>query len=122
MTDKLSRNQYKALKALLQCPSVAAAARSCGLGERTLWRYLEGSAFRAELSKQQDGLVAAVTASLVGLGGDAVTVLHEALTDKNTSVNIKTRVARDWLAQMGKSVELADLAHRLDVLEETLGQ
>jgi len=118
MAEELSVNQKRALRALLTCPSISQASRECGLGRRTLWRYLGQPEFRAALSKEQDALVGATTAALVGLSGDALAVLQEAMTGEDVPIGIKTRVARDWVSQMRKGVELADLAERVAALEK----
>lgn len=50
MTDseRFSARQHQALRALLEHPTISAAAASCGLSERTIGRYLEDAGFRAE--------------------------------------------------------------------------
>lgn len=116
----LSANQKKALTALLSHPTVAKAAESCGLGTRTLTRYLADETFKAELWKRQDAIVSSVTAALVGLAGDAVAALRDILESKNASDSVKVRAALGWLAQMRQSVELADLVDRIGRLEKVL--
>lgn len=118
--DRLSTNQRKALKALLECSTIRAAAEDCGLGEATLYRYLRDPLFKAELRARQDGIVSSVTAALVGLAGDAVEALKSILASKDASDAVKVRAALGWLAQMRQSVELADLAERVTALEQTL--
>ncbi|MDY6876794.1 MAG: hypothetical protein SWK90_11425 [Chloroflexota bacterium] len=116
--DRLSTNQRKALKALLECSTIRAAAESCGLGEATLYRYLRDDTFKAELRKRQDGIVSSVTAALVGLAGESVKTLRDILDSKTASDSVKVRAALGWLAQMRQSVELADLAARVEALEQ----
>ena len=117
MTDELNGNQRKALDALLATPSVAAAARRCGLSERTIWRYLQGETFKAELHKRQDQTIAATTAAIVGLSGKAIEALRDLLTDPETPPSVKARVALGWLQRSRDAVRLDDLAQRVAELE-----
>lgn len=116
----MNKNEKKALIALLTHPTVAEAATAAGLGHRTVARYLADPAFKTELSKRQDALVASVTSSLVGLAGKAIATLRDILEDKEASASVRARVALGWLAQMRQAVELADLAERIAKLEEVV--
>jgi AcrR family transcriptional regulator len=120
MTNKLSANQKRALDALLNTASVAAAARHCGLSERTIWRYLSDDTFKSELRERQDKTIAATTAALVGLSGKAVEALRDLLQDALTPPSVKARVALGWLREKREAVELADLARRVGDLERAL--
>lgn len=118
--DRLTTNQRKALKALLECSTIRAAAEDCDLGEATLYRYLRDDTFKAELRKRQDAVVSSVTAALVGLAGEAVAALRDILESKSASDAVKVRAALGWLGQMRQSVELADLSERVSRLEEQI--
>jgi len=120
MADELNANQKRALEALLTTPSVAAAARICGLAKRTIWRYLGDDQFKRELRERQDLALSSVTTGLVAGGGLANVALWEILHDPGTSPSVKARVALGLLAAMGKSVELADLADRVAALEQNI--
>ena len=117
----LSANQKKAITALLSEPTVRDAAKAAGLGERTMYRYLSNPTFKAELRQRQDEILAATTAALVGLAGDAVATLRGVLQDKDASASVKVRAALGWLAHTQKTVELDDLAARIAALEERIG-
>ena len=117
----MNTNQKRAVEALLTTPTVSAAARACGLSDRTIWRYLANEEFKAELRKRQDEAVTAVTAALAGLTGDAVQALHDLLTDGETSASVKARCALGWLAERRKAIELDDLAARVAALEQKMG-
>lgn len=116
---ELSVNQRKAIKALLAAPSVAAAARQCGLSDRTLWHYLEDDTFKAELREMQDKATVALAAGLAGLSGEAVQALHDLLTDAKTPASVKQRAALGWLRETRQTVELGDLVERVKKLEDT---
>jgi len=116
----LNRNQQNALGALLTTPSVAAAARVCGLSERTIWRYLGDPEFERALRQRQDSETRALTAALVGLSGRAVKALRDLLTDPETPPSVRARAALGWLRERRQAVELDDLAQRVGRLEELL--
>lgn len=118
--SELSANQKRALVALLTCPSVAAAAEAVGLSERTLYNYLANDVFKTELRKRQDQAIAATTAALVGLSGEAVKVLRDILADPDATNAVKCRVALGWLREKREAVELQDLAARVSALEEQI--
>jgi hypothetical protein len=117
----LGANRRKAITALLACATIKEAAKRCGLGERTLTRYLADPAFKAELSRRQGAILASVTASLVGLSGEAVAVLREVLRDPDASHAVKVRAALGWLRERRDSIELQDLAERVGELERQIG-
>ena len=117
----LSRNEMKAIRALLTEATIKDAAKAAGLGERTINRYLRDPDFRAELRRRQDEIIAATSAALVGLSGDMVAELHRIVHDENASASVKARVALGWLQQARDTVELHSLAERVAALEERLG-
>lgn len=114
----LRTNQRKAIAALLSEPTIRAAAKAAGLGERTIHRYLGDAAFKTELRKRQDQLLSAMTAALVGLSGEAVETLRALLESGDTSASVKARVALGWLRELHRTLELQDLAERVTALEE----
>ena len=75
----LSANQKKALSALLRCTSVRGAAAACGLGERTLHRYLGSELFKAKLRARQDEILAGTVASLTTVASEGISKLGDAL-------------------------------------------
>jgi len=120
MTE-LSANQKKALEALLTTPSVAAAARRCGLGTRTVWRYMADDGFKAELRERRDLALTSVTTGLIVGSSHASEALWAILYDPEASRSVKARVAATLLREMGKSVQLEDLTDRVAALEELAG-
>ena len=113
----LSANQKRAIVALLNCPMIGEAAKAAGLGERTLGRYLADPDFRAELRSRQDQTLAAATAALSGLAGEAVGTLAGVMGDGEASPAVRVRAAAVILAERRKVAELDDLAERVAVLE-----
>jgi len=119
--SELNANQKKALAALLSEPTVKSAAERCGLSERTVYYYLADETFGAELRARQDAILSSVTASLVGLSGEAVRVLREVLSDPKATASVKVRASLGLLQNTRATVELADLVDRVSRLEEKIG-
>ena len=118
---QLSANQRKAVIALLNSATIRAAALACGLCEKTVSRYLADPDFRAELRKRQDEALAAATAALSGLAGEAVGTLAGVMGDDEASPAAKVRAAAVILAERRKVAELDDLAERVAALEQAQG-
>jgi hypothetical protein len=108
--------QQQALRALLERPTIAAAAESCNLSERTLFRYLEDEDFRAEYRRLRARLVEEVVADLQKGGVEAVGVLRRNFEAESESAQL--RAARTVLEFMLRGTELVDLEARLAALEE----
>ena len=118
MKRVLNRNKLRAIEALLACPTVAEAARMCGLTERTLHNYLSDKEFKAELSKHQGEVVRAGTAALVGLSSESNKVLLELLTDGTVPASVRARVALGIKQHIANALELQDIIERLEALED----
>ncbi len=118
----LNANQSKALAALLTSTSVSEAAAACGLGERTIYRYLSDETFRQELRNRQDETIGAAAAALAGLTGKAIKTLHDLLNDKKASHNIKLRAALAILQEGRRTAELDGLIERMREIEAIIAQ
>ena len=111
----LSRNQRKALAAILAHGTIAEAARACGLSYRTLTYYLADDAFTAELHKRQDAILAGVVARMTTLAGAGMAQLEGALgvLDAHTRASIEPFVKLDgrggWSVDLGKAKEAGAL-------------
>lgn len=121
MSDfELSRNQKRAIRALLESPSIRAAASACALSERTLYSYLADPPFAAALRKEQDRLTTATTAALAGGAGQALETLAEVMCDRDASPSARVRAAVSWLKAWRDAVEIDDLTTRIERLEAML--
>ena len=116
----LSRNQQRALTALLTEATVSAAAHRCGLSEATLYRYQRDPSFRAALTEAQGSLLAVATARLAGLLGAALDVLG--LDLQGHDARFRLDAARVVLAHYPRLAALGSFEERLAVLEQRLGE
>ena len=114
--DSLSVRQKRAVVALLQSTSIKEAASVAGIGEKTMYRYLNDDAFRAELHAQQDAALAAAAAALAGMMGDALATLRDTLQDDDASDSVKVR-ATQIIVDERRMIELVALARDVRQLE-----
>lgn len=117
---KLTTRQHSALNALLHKPTITAAAAECGLGARTISRYLSNADFRAELQRRQAAILTATTAGLVSYSGAALNALLSVLGDKRATNAERISAARALFTWMEKRIEVADLVERMERIEALL--
>lgn len=117
---KLSRKQGKALAALLAQPSVNKAAQAAGVGERTLWRWLQADDFKEAYRKARSQLVSHAIAHLQAGMGDAVRTLKEIIADKNASPSVRVSAAKAMIDFGLKGIEIEDLEFRVSELEKRI--
>lgn len=117
LTDSLSPEQEAAVVALLNETSVARAAAACGVGERTLYRWLDepqfGEAYRKarrENFKQAMGIAQKYAPTALG-------VLVTIATDPRISAGARVSAAAHVARFSRESIELDDLAARVQALE-----
>ena len=112
-----TRNQKRALNALLVEPTVEAAAEATGVSRSTLFVYLAQPDFKTALRMRQDAAVAGVVAGLSGLAGTAVEVLRAAMEDQDAPAATRVRAALGVLDHLAKLTTLHDLEDRIAALE-----
>ena len=116
--QELSRNEVKALQALLSQPTIARAAEQAGLSERSLCRYMSTDRFRGALKEQQDAMLSSITSSLLSLSTRALETLAAVLGDETATPASKTRAALGVLQHTREMAQLHELQQRLIYLEE----
>ena len=113
----LTRGMQRAIPALLESNTVAEAAETAGLGERTIYRYLNDPAFKAELRRRQAQILDQTVATMVGGRAQALAALREAMTSDAASFSEQIRAAHYWLGHTQDAVELDVLVRRIEKLE-----
>ena len=116
--DKLSRTQEKAIAALLSTRTIGEAAKTCGVNDATMWRWLQLPDFAAAYRAARRQVVERAVSELQAACGEAVETLKRNLHCENPAVEI--RAAQIILEQAIKGVELIDLQERVERLEETI--
>lgn len=115
--DNLSPAQEQALVALLNEPTVLKAAQVCGVGERTIHRWLDEPDFSAAYRKARREVFAQAVALSGRYASLAVHTLAQVMADKAAPVSARVSAASSMLKFARESIEMDDLAVRLEALE-----
>jgi hypothetical protein len=113
----IGRKRELAITALLNAPTIAKAAESLGLHERTLRLWLANPEFVAAFRQAKRELMEAATLHLQRGMMDAVLKLRKLLGSRNEGVRLRAAVA--ILTLSNKAVE-DDIIERLAAVEEKL--
>lgn len=120
--EKLGRKQEDAIAALLSQRNIEEAARACGVGARTLIRWLKLPEFGNEYRKARREVVQQAIARLQQATGAAGTVALKLLTDPNVPAAVRLRAAEFVFAHAIKGIEVEDIEVRLAALEQATPQ
>lgn len=115
--DSLTRNQRRAIPALLASRTIEEAAGKAGLDKRTLYRYLRDEGFRAALGQAEADAINTAARRLIAEGGDALDVLGDLMRHAE-SESVKRLAASDWISNILRWQELVVLSARVNDLEE----
>ncbi|MFP5260889.1 MAG: transposase family protein [Blastocatellia bacterium] len=116
----LTRRQELALSSLLSKPTMKEAAEAAGIGETTLWRWLQIKGFHTAYMKARRESVKQGIARLQNATGEAVTVLQEIMSDKESPRSVRVTAAKAIIEYSIKAVEIEDLAQRVEELEAVM--
>lgn len=116
-TTVLTAKHYNAIAALLSEPTVRKAAEVAKVPERTLYTWLKRPAFAAEYRAARREATAQAQARAQQYSSSMVGVLVSIAADTRKSAAARTTAASKVIDIAIKSVELDDLAARLDALE-----
>jgi hypothetical protein len=119
-SDVLSKNQLKAVEALISYDTVADAAKACGLGRDTLYRYMRDPLFDGELRKAKRTMVDQAVTSLQRSCKDAAAALADICKDKDSPPSARVAAAREILGQTMRALEIEGIEERLKSLEDRL--
>lgn len=116
-SDGLTPKQELAVAALLNEPTVARAAVAVGVNDRTLYRWLEEPAFRrAYRSARREAFGHAVSLAQ-RYAPLAVQTLTRICADEKAAAATRVAAAVALLKVTRESIELDDLAERVEALE-----
>jgi hypothetical protein len=116
----LTTAQEKAILALLDEPTVDRAAKAAGVGRRSLYRWMDDPDFsKAYRKARRESFSQAMSASQK-YAPVAVQVLAKIMTDATLSVSARVSAATALLKFSRESIELDDLATRVDDLERSM--
>ena len=114
----LGRKQEDAIAALLVQRSVEEAARTCGVGTRTLLRWLKTPEFDKAYRTARRAAFGQAVARLQQAGSAAATTLLKTMIDTTTSASVRVRAAEAILHHAAKAIEIEDIDARVAELEQ----
>jgi uncharacterized protein (UPF0147 family) len=119
-TARLRREQ--AMEFLARGLPPADVAAQLGVSLRTLRRYLEDGQILTELRRAQTERIEALLRASLQVAPQALLTLHEVAADPNAEEHARVAAARAVITQAVHLFETADLARRVERLEEIADQ
>ncbi len=117
---KFPRKRQEAIAALLTEPTIREAAKTAGVGEKTLGRWLQDEDFCQSYREAKRQVVQQAVTRLQQISGEAVEALRGVMTDDTKPPSSRVAAARIVLDMALKSVELEDLEARVEALEKKI--
>jgi hypothetical protein len=109
-------NTEKVLIALLETSSVREAAKVSGIGEATIYRFLQDKEFLSEYRNARRQTVESAIAQMQNAASEAVERLKELQYCENPAV--AARCAQIIFENSVKGMETIDILERLEILED----
>lgn len=113
----LKPKQRQAIVALINCPTIAEAARQLNIAESCIYSWLQHDHFKQELEHQRNAIIAEATAKLKANTVKAADALANLLESNNEMV--KRGAANDILNHVSKFKEIVEFEERLSKIEKT---
>ena len=119
MSQKITRNQRKAVASLLKYKTIGEAAEAVGINPRTLHRWLGDPGFRLVLSQAEGEAIDLITRRLLVMGDKALDSIEGVLDCPDQPGASNRRLAAlAILGQLLKLRELRNIESRLTDLEK----
>lgn len=115
---ELNPRQRKIMTYLLCCRTVKEASQKAGIRLATVFRWLKGPSFKAELDRLREEVISDVVDRLKVHCMQATDVLVDLMESENEV--IRRGSANDILNHTHTFVEMRELAMRLDAVEKTI--
>jgi len=121
MSEKITRNQRKAIAALLEYPTIEQVAEAIGVNPRTVYRWLDDADFRLALSQAEGEALDRVTRRLLILADKAIDAIEHVIDNPQyEGASNKRLAAQAILDQVVKLRELRNIEARLADLEKAV--
>ena len=114
----LTRKQTKAIIALLDHRTVGEAAEAVGVGQSTLFRWMQDEKFQRYFRDAKKRVVDQSISRIQQVSGQAVETLRKIMTDDNMPASSRVACAKTILDMSIKAIELENLEVRVKSLEE----
>jgi hypothetical protein len=119
MKDLKTAKIAAAVMAIIQEPTLKAAAEKAGISETTLWRWQQNPEFAKMLSDAKSTLLEAGIAKLQKNLTGAIDTLVEVMKDKAAAEASRVSAARFIVEATIGETKLSKIAERLDELEKS---
>jgi len=115
--EPITARQRNAIRALMQSRSNGEAAKTAGIGERTLYRWLSEPLFRQAL-QDAENQAADMTARRLATGTRlALDVLVTIMESEAAGDTLRLQAAKAWLENYHRARDDGDLDRRITALE-----
>lgn len=116
--SKLTAKQEAAISALLSSSTIKDAAKLAGVGEATIFRWLQQQDFQTAYREARKQSVNHAIAQLQRACSEAVGTLRAVMKDEASPPSSRVSAAKAVLETSIKAVELEELIGRVEELEE----
>jgi len=118
--DTLAGGRARFVAAMLESPTITAAADTAGISRNTAHRWIQEPEVRAAIRQAQGAMLDKLTANIGAAVGEAVKALRDVVTDTNAQPAARVGAARTLATLYPTYVELGSVLARLDALEQAL--
>jgi len=116
---KFGRKQEDAIAALLTQRNVEEAARTAGIGTRTLLRWLQIPEYQKAYREARRAAFSQSIARLQQGASAAATTMLKLMIDTNTPASVRIRAAECVMNHATKAIEIEDVEARVSELERS---
>lgn len=116
----MTPKQEKFLAALLESPTIGAAASAAGVSDATGKRYLKDAEFAEAFRDARRAVVAHSFTGLQSACSNAVATLCAVCEDTEATASSRVSAAKTILEMSVRAVEIDDLGARVEMLEAAL--
>jgi hypothetical protein len=118
--DHVSRKQERAIVALLTHNTLGEASIAVGIGEATIFRWLNDPKFAARYKAARREVWSQSLAVLQKAATDAALTLKKIATDEDAPASARVSAARAILEHSRAGIEVEELEERISNLEESV--
>jgi 23S rRNA pseudoU1915 N3-methylase RlmH len=116
----LTQKQEKAIIALLTEPTIKQAALTAGIGETTLFRWLQEEEFDQAYKKARRQALSQTISRLQQASTSAVVTLQTIMEDENATSSSRVSAAKTVLEMSFKAFETEELAAQIEELQQRI--
>jgi hypothetical protein len=119
-TPKLDPKQEKVIVALLTEPTYRQAAKKAGVGETTIYRWLQDEEFDLAYKEARNQAFNQTISRIQQSTSNAVTTLNEVMEDKESPASSRVTAAKTVLEMAIKAHEIEKVISRMDEIEKAM--